>query len=306
MNENRSPLDELFTIRDFIRWGASRFIEEALFFGHGTDNAWDEAVVLFLHGLFLPHESDSRILDARLTSPEKKRVMTLLDRRINKRIPAPYITGIARFCDLDFIVDERVLIPRSPIAELIEGHFEAWCASDPKRILDLCCGSACIGIAAAYEFPDAQIDVADISVDALDVAAENIVMHEVEGRVCTVESDLFQGLSAQSYDLIISNPPYVDEEDFNSMPSEYHHEPEIALSSGHDGLDFTRRLLSEAPDHLNEDGVLVVEVGNSWPTLEQSFPDIPFTWINFENGGHGVFVITREQLVNHRGCLASH
>jgi len=304
--DNSSPLDELHSIRDFIRWGASRFIEEALFFGHGTDNAWDEAVVLVLHGLFLPPESDSQILDARITRPEKKRVVAILNRRVNERVPAPYITGVARFCDLEFSVDERVLIPRSPIAELIERHFEPWCESPPQRILDLCCGSACIGIASAYEFPDAQIDVVDISANALEVAAENILMHELEGRVRTVESDLFQGLSGECYDLIVSNPPYVDEEDFNSMPSEYHHEPEIALSSGDDGLDFTRRLLNEAPYHLNEGGVLIVEVGNSWPALELSFPDIPFMWIEFERGGHGVFALSREQIITHKGCLASH
>jgi len=295
--ERRDALaEELISIRDYIRWGASRFHEAKLFMGHGTDSAWDEAVQLVLHALHLPRDSGPEILDARLAHSERKDVISQLERRINERVPAPYITGEAWFSGLPFNVDERVLVPRSPIAELIEQGFEPWLSEDPARILDLCTGSGCIGIACALTFPNSQVDISDISEEALEVANSNIDRHCVDDQVQAVLSDLFANLQGEKYDLIVSNPPYVDENDLATMPDEFHAEPAIGLGSGTDGLDFTRRLLAEAAEHLTENGVLVVEVGNSWAALDDQFPLLPFTWLEFERGGHGVFMLTAEQL----------
>lgn len=301
--EQLQEAHDLQTVRDFIRFGASRLAEEAVFLGHGTDNPWDESVALVMHALFLPADGSKELLDARLTASEKTRVLKLLERRLGERMPLPYLTGIAHFCGLEFHVDKRVLIPRSPIGELIENQFAPWLPHEPERILDLCTGSGCIGIACAYAFDQAEVLLGDISSDALDVAEQNVVLHGLEGRAACVESDLFAGMPGETFDLIVSNPPYVDAEDFHSMPAEYQHEPEIALTSGNDGLDFTLRLLAEAPDHLNPQGVLVVEVGNSWVHLQDRFPEIPFTWLEFERGGHGVFLFTCEQLLKYRGLF---
>jgi len=289
--------DELFTIRDFIRWGASEFNAAKLYFGHGTDNAWDEAEQLVLHAINLIPPLADEWLGSRLTSSERERVIINLQRRIDKRIPAAYITGQAWFAGLPFIVDERVLVPRSPIGELIQKQFQPWLAQEPARILDLCTGSGCIGIACAYAFPDAEVQLSDISFDALAVAEENIQQHDLEERVFAIQSDLFANLAGQQFDLIVSNPPYVDDDDLASMPAEYHAEPEIGLGSGEDGLDFTRRLLREAANYLTADGVLIVEVGNSWVALEEAYPDMPFTWIEFERGGHGVFMLRTADLL---------
>lgn len=299
-------IEALQTVRDYIRWGASRFNEAGLFFGHGTDNAWDEAVFLVLNAIHLPWESDGRVLDARLTAPEKERITRFIERRVIDRTPAPYIVGEAWFAGLMFKVDERVLIPRSPIAELIEQQFEPWLPHEPQKILDLCTGSGCIGIACAMAFPDALVDVSDISSDALAVATENIARHHLAARVRAVQSDLFVGLTearlpGRGYDLIVSNPPYVDAEEFAAMPAEYRHEPTLALISGEDGLDFTRRLLREAPEYLAEQGILVVEVGYSEAAMERAFPDLPLIWLEFERGGSGVFVISRKELVTAAG-----
>lgn len=300
MKKTFSPLDDdsnLVTLRDFLRWGVSQFNAANLYFGHGTDNAFDEAECLVLHAVNLQPPLDDRWLDCHLTGSEREQVLLLLRRRIQERIPAAYIIGSTWFAGLPFVVDQRVLVPRSPIAELIQQGFEPWLTSEPQKILDLCTGSGCIGIACAYAFPDAQVDLSDISVDALVVATENIRKHELEERVETLVSDLFAGLKGRTYDLIVTNPPYVDAKDLASMPAEYHAEPAIGLGSGVDGLAFTRRLLSEAADYLNEEGILICEVGNSWVALEEAYPLIPFTWLEFERGGHGVFLLTAQQLV---------
>ena len=290
--------DELFTLRDYIRWGASEFTRAKLYFGHGTDNAWDEAEQLVLHAINLTPPLDEEWLAARLTHVERARVVQNLRRRVDERIPAAYITGQAWFAGLPFIVDERVLVPRSPIGELIQQQFTPWLVNEPKQILDLCTGSGCIGIACAYAFPDAEVQLSDISFDALEVAEENIQQHDLEERVFAMQSDLFTNLAGQKFDLIVSNPPYVDADDLASMPPEYHAEPEIGLGSGDDGLDFTRRLLREASNYLNDDGVLIVEVGNSWVALEETYPDVPFTWIEFARGGHGVFMLRKADLLS--------
>ncbi|WP_308366662.1 MULTISPECIES: 50S ribosomal protein L3 N(5)-glutamine methyltransferase [unclassified Microbulbifer] len=291
---------ELCTVLDYIRWGTSRFNEAGLWFGHGTDNAWDEALLLVMHALHLPLDSKPEVLQARLTTEERREVIALLERRVDERLPAPYLTHEAWFCDIPFYVDSRVLVPRSPIGELIRGEFQPWLQGEPLAVLDLCCGSGCIGIASAMAFPEARVDLSDISAEALEVAQININRHHLNQRVRAVQSDLFSGLEGCSYDLILCNPPYVDARDLAEMPAEYRAEPEIALGSGDDGLDFTRRLLREAVDHLQPEGLLVCEVGNSWEALEEAFPQVPFVWPELEQGGHGVFVIRREELLAYR------
>ncbi|WP_444893090.1 50S ribosomal protein L3 N(5)-glutamine methyltransferase [Microbulbifer sp. TRSA001] len=297
IERRETSLHELTTVLDYIRWGTSRFNEADLYYGHGTDNAWDEAVLLVTHALHLPPYSKPEILQARLTMEERRDVLTILERRFSERVPAAYLTKEAHFCDMTFYVDERVLVPRSPIGEMIRHNFQPWLNVEPLAILDLCCGSGCIGIACAEAFPEARVDVSDISEDAIEVAQININRHELNERVRAVQSDLFSGLHGMSYELIVCNPPYVDAHDLAEMPKEYHAEPDIALGSGDDGLDFTRRLLREAANHLQPDGLLICEVGNSWEALEKAFPEVPFMWPEFEDGGHGVFAISREELL---------
>ena len=300
METREQIIKELSTVRDYLRWAVSQFTRNQLHFGHGTDNAYDEALQLVLHTLHLPLDSPPQLLDARLTKDERLMVITVLETRIRQRIPTPYLTGEAWFCGLKFKVDERVLIPRSPIGELIEHGFEPWLGGRPvSNILDLCTGSGCIGIAAAHYFEEAEVDLADLSPDALDVARYNIDRYELQHRVNAIESDLFNALEGRRYDIIVSNPPYVDQEDLSSMPAEFRHEPALALGSGEDGLDLTRRILREAADHLNPEGILIVEVGNSCIALDESYPGVAFTWLEFERGGHGVFLLTREQLIHY-------
>lgn len=290
----------LTTVGDFILWGEEQFDANNLYFGHGTDNAWDESLTLVLFALALPWDTDSSVLEQSVTDQQKTIISQLFNRRINEQLPAAYLTGEAWFSGFRFEVDRRVLVPRSPIAELIERQFEPWLPDRPETILDLCSGSGCIGIACAHYFPDASVTLSDISTDALAVAERNIHHHQLAYRVTAKHSDLFAGLGSAKYDLIVTNPPYVDAEDIASMPPEYHHEPEIGLASGEDGLDFTRRLLLEAGEHLTDRGILVVEVGNSGVALEEAFPHVPFMWLEFERGGQGVFVMTSEELQIHR------
>lgn len=303
IERREASLHELSTVLDYVRWGTSRFNEAGLHFGHGTDNAWDEALQLVMHTLHLPLGSKPEVLQARLTMEERRELMGLLERRVDERLPLPYLTNEAHFCGLEFYVDERVLVPRSPIGELIRNDFQPWLQVEPLAVLDLCCGSGCIGIACAEAFPEARVDLADIDSGAVEVAQININRHRLNERVRAVQSDLFAGLDGFSYELIVCNPPYVDARDLAEMPEEYRAEPEIALGSGDDGLDFTRRLLREAADHLQPDGLLVCEVGNSWEALEAAFPTVPFTWPEFADGGHGVFVIGREELLAYQSAF---
>ena len=293
----------LRTLRDHIRWAVSRFHAEQLFFGHGTDNAWDEARQLVLGALHLPWEMADSYLDCRLEDDEREHLQALLHRRIEQRVPTAYLLGQAWFCGLPFIVNDHVLIPRSPIGQLIERRFEPWLAKEPARILDLCAGSGCIGIACAYEFLDAEVLLADLSFEALEVANRNIEQHGLDDRVYTVQGDGFDGLPKQRFDLIVSNPPYVDAEDFADMPAEFQHEPALGLACGDDGLNLVRRILAEAADHLTETGTLIVEVGNSQVHVEGLYPEVDFTWLEFTEGGHGVFLLAASQCRDHQALF---
>ena len=287
---------ELVTIRDFIRFTVSCLRSADVHVGHGTEDHFAEATALIMQSLSLQWSADAEILDAKLLRSEKQAIVDLIDKRVNERTPLGYLLNLSYFCGHPFYVDERVLIPRSPIAELIEDRFAQWLENEPQRILDLCTGSGCIAIALAYVFPDAIIDAADISLDALSVAAVNVEHHQVAAEnVNLIESDLFSKLPNQRYDLIVSNPPYVDAEDMADLPEEYQREPELALAAGVDGLDIVRKMLAEAADFLTEDGLLVVEVGNSEWALAQSFPEVEFDWVEFKRGGSGVFVLTAQQ-----------
>lgn len=292
----QSEAQDLDTILDWIRWGSSQFTQAGLYFGHGTDNAWDEAAVLTLWAIDQSWDIYDQIKFAKLTLSEKKLVYRLFMRRIHERVPAAYLTGVAWFANLPYKITPDVLVPRSPIAELIQNAFSPWMSQEPRNILDLCTGSGCIGLACAHQFPESAVLLSDISPAALDVARQNIEFHGLTDRVHAVESDGFEQIPEQQFDLIVSNPPYVDKEDLASMPREYQAEPAIGLASGEDGLDFTRQLLKLAAKWLSPEGLLVVEVGNSWVALEQAFPQVAFTWPELENGGHGVFVLTRDQL----------
>ena len=295
------------TIATMLDQGVALFESKQVYFGHGTDNAWDEAVYLLCHELGLPPDADRSLLDKPVSDDQVTCIQSLFQRRVEERLPAPYLTGQAWFCSLPFYVDQRVIIPRSPIAELIYNQFQPWCLSSPSQILDLCTGSGCIGIACSYAFEQAKVVLSDICPDALAVAQINVDQHDVADRVTVLQSDLFENFHPEhthSFDLIVSNPPYVDDQDLASMPEEYSHEPTLALASGTDGLDFTRRLLKQAVQYLSDQGVLVVEVGNSAEALEQLFPEVPFTWLEFEQGGQGVFVLTREQLEQYSTFLS--
>ena len=268
-----------------------------LYFGHGTDNALDEAVFLVLRSLQLPFDVADQILDQPLNEEQRQHAIDVVNERIATRKPAAYLLGECWFAGLRFFVNEHVLVPRSPFAELILERFSPWCRADSvMRILDIGTGSGCIAIASALAFPGATVDAIDISAEALAVAHRNVADYGLQGRVTLIESDLFQKLGGSRYDLIIANPPYVDAEDFADMPPEYQHEPKSGLSGGVDGLAIVRRILESTGKHLMETGVLVVEVGNSETALNEQYPHVPFLWLEFARGGDGVFLLTRQEL----------
>lgn len=296
----QEAVTELQTVNDLIRWSVSRFNESDIYLGHGTDNPWDEAAQLITYALSLPPTMNEHLLQARTTLSERKNALGYIEQRILTKKPAAYLTQVSYFCGLPFYVNEDVLVPRSPIGELITNKFEGLITEEPQRIMDLCTGSGCIAIATSFAFPDATIDALDISPEALAVADENIHRLQVEERVFPIMSDVFSSVDGLKYDLIVSNPPYVDLEDLGDMPAEFHHEPEIGLGSGNDGLDITRIILKQAAAHLEDNGLLIVEVGNSMIHLQAEFPEVPFNWLDFENGGIGVFAITKQQLIDYK------
>jgi ribosomal protein L3 glutamine methyltransferase len=295
---------ELASIIDFIRYGASRFSAAGLTFGHSHDNPIDEATHLILASLHLPPDIPPAYGAGRLTAAERENALALIERRINERLPVAYLVGETWFAGLKFKSDRRALVPRSPIAELIESGFAPWLDERQiERALDLCTGSGCIGIAIAEYNPQWQVDIADISEEALSLARENIVFQHLEGRVHAIRSDLFAGVQGQRYDLIVSNPPYVTDEEYAALPGEYAHEPKLGLTSGADGLDLCLRMLDEAVDHLTDDGLLIVEVGESEHALVAMLPEVPFIWIEFKVGQMGVFALERRDLVEHAAAI---
>ena len=280
-----------------VRWGASEFEREGLSFGHGFATALDEARYLTLHALALPYDLTDGYLDAVLTLAEREEIIERLGQRLRTRKPAAYLTRESWFCGLRFYVDERVLVPRSPIAELIANHFEPWIDSNRVgRILDLCCGSGCIGISAQYYFPEADVCLSDLSADALEVAQTNLQQHDLDGTVTLCQSDLFDAIPPGKFDVIVSNPPYVDADDMAALSDEYLAEPQLGLAAGTDGLLLVDRILETAPDFLGEHGILIVEVGNSQAAMENKYQFLPMTWIDFELGGSGVCCIRGEDL----------
>ncbi len=289
----------LFTVRDVLRFAVSRFQEEGLFFGHGSDNAYDEAAYLILHTLHLPLDRLEPFLDARLTPSELHNVLHKLQRRVEERVPAAYLTNEAWLGDYRFYVDERVIVPRSFISELLRERLSPW-VTDPDGVtsaLDLCTGSGCLAIMMADAFPNAEIEAVDLSPDALTVAEKNVHDYDLGERIDLIRSDLFANLNGKRFDVIISNPPYVNAESVEALPPEYLREPELALGSGEDGLDATRVILRDAAQHLNPGGVLVVEIGHNRDVLEAEFPTLPFTWLETESGDQFVFLLTREDMV---------
>ncbi|MDX1454507.1 MAG: 50S ribosomal protein L3 N(5)-glutamine methyltransferase [Gammaproteobacteria bacterium] len=288
---------DLSSGREFIYWAARCFESSDIFYGHGTDNPLDEAVALVMHVLELPFGCPDELLDKRISSAEKARIHELASRRIEHREPLAYLLGEAWFAGLRFKADARALVPRSPIAELVEQGYEPWVdAESVTAVLDLCTGGGSIAIATALALPQAEVDAVDLSAEALALAAENVALHEVGQRVTLFEGDLFAPLRRKRYDIIVSNPPYVDAEDMAALPAEFRREPELGLAAGDDGLDIVHRILAEAPRYLADEGILIVEVGNSAPALEATYPQVEFTWLDFERGGDGIFLLTSDQL----------
>lgn len=290
--------NELSTLRDLMRFAVSRFNEANVFFGHGTDNAWDEAAYLLLHALHLPIDQLDPYMDARLTAAERAGALEIVRRRITERLPAAYLTHEAWLGDCRFYVDERVIVPRSHIAELLREQLSPW-VNDPwavGRVLDMCTGSGCLAILAAEAFPEASVDAVDLSPDALAVAQVNVEEYGLGGRIRLIESDAFTALPDERYDVIISNPPYVNAESMAGLPDEYRSEPQLALASGEDGLDFVRILLGEASQHLTPDGILIVEIGHNKDELERAFPRLSFVWLDTSAGDRFVFMLRRKDL----------
>ena len=294
---------ELSTIIDFIRYGASRFNAAGLSFGHSMDNALDEATQLVLHALHLPHDLGPAYGQAKLLADEKVQVLALFERRIDERIPACYLTGEAWFAGLSFKSDPRALVPRSPIAELIENGFEPWLGGrEVERALDLCTGSGCIAIATAHYQPNWQVDGIDISDEALSLAQENKQRLHA-GNVRLLQSNLFESLAGEVYDLIVTNPPYVTHAETDALPKEYAHEPELGLRAGDDGLDLALKILRDAPAHLSENGLLICEVGEAEHALARLLPEVPFSWVEFKVGQMGIFVLEREDMLAHHARI---
>ena len=312
--------DNLTTIRDFIRFGVTALRQYDAHLGQGTEDFFAESSALVLQTLALDWNANPDILDSKLLPSEKAEFMSLLERRINEKVPTSYLLNLAYFCEKPYYVDERVLIPRSPIAELINNRFAPYCLDEnhqpreaannlpenaqakmPRRILDMCTGSGCIAIALAYAFPEAEVDATDISKEALECAALNAEHHNKQFEVALLESDLFSKIPAENqYDLIVSNPPYVDAEDMADLPAEFLHEPELALAAGQDGLDLVRKMLAQAADYLPEDGLIVIEVGNSEWAMRQNFNTVDFYWLQFQKGGSGIFALTAAQCREYR------
>lgn len=286
---------QIRTLLDMLQWGEQQFVNGGLYFGHGTDNAFDEAAWLACYAIGLPFDLSEDMIRHVLSEHEKQVITDLYQQRAQSGTPAAYLTQEAWFCGLAFYVDKRVLIPRSPIAELIESQFEPWIdLAHVKNILDLCAGSGCIGIACAYAFEDAQVDLAELSHDAVAVAEINIQRHDVQDRVKAIQSNVYSSLQGNKYDIIVSNPPYVSHTEMASLPREYRHEPELALAAGDDGMSIVNQIMRQAAEYLNPGGILVVEVGNSEQAVVEQYPDVPFVWLEFKHGGEGVFLLTAE------------
>jgi ribosomal protein L3 glutamine methyltransferase len=289
---------ELFTIRDWIRFAVSQFEASDIFYGHGTDNAYDEAVWLIMSALHLPMDTLNNFLDARITTTERTKLANFIEQRITQHTPTAYLVKEAWLQGLKFYVDERVLIPRSFIAELLNNDLSPW-IEFPEMIesaADICTGSGCLGVLLASVFPNAAIDVIDISQDAIDVANINIGNYGLEAQITAIKSDMFSALNGKKYDVIISNPPYVDAPSMATLPAEYQNEPQLALGSGATGLDHTHTILREAANHLNDDGILIVEIGHNREVLEAAYPNIVFTWLEVSSGNEFVFLLTKSQL----------
>lgn len=297
MEKSSLYLQTAQTIGEAIECVSAALENADVYFGHGTDNPWDEAAQLVLSVVKLPLDSDPAVLPGALATTERSEIDRLLQRRIDEQVPLPYLLGTAWFAGLEFACDQRAIIPRSPIAELILHGFQPWYTGPaPQHVLDLCCGGGCIGLSMASHYHNVNVDLVDLDASALELARENAILLRTTDRVAIYESDLYSSLPAgRKYDLIVSNPPYVDKEDLASMPAEYQHEPAMALGSGDDGLDITHKILTNAGPLLKDDGLLVIEVGNSWPALEAAYPLVPFTWVEFEHGGDGVFVLSAQE-----------
>lgn len=296
-----NPLEaahQLHTLRDWLRYAVSRFEEAGIFFGHGTQNSYDEAVWLILSALHLPHDTLENFLDAVITEAERRKLAQLIERRVTERVPTAYLLREAWLGDFKFYVDERVIVPRSFIAELLRDQLAPW-VENPEEVTavaDICTGSGCLAILAAHAFPNAEVDAVDISDAALAVARKNVADYGLEHHVHLVQSDMLSALAGRQYDIILSNPPYVDAPSMDVLPQEYRNEPDIALASGEDGLDHTHTLIAHAAEHLHPGGLLIVEIGHNRDVLEAAYPHLPFTWLEVSDGDQYVFLLTREQL----------